>query len=115
MAYFASADIVDVVLRTGVWLPLLVLFAAVALYLLHWWETRPVNKCPRCKTKPPVVDVRNVCWDCGCEYDRWGNLLKDPPPPQSDGLPLPRFDANRQPMGSDDRYHRPGLTEEPPP
>jgi hypothetical protein len=96
--------------------PLLLAFYLVVC-IIRLWNTRPTDQCPRCRAAPRVLDVHNVCWHCGCEYDKWGNLLKEPsPPPQLDALDLARFDAKRkQADPDDDRYHRPGLTQEPTP
>lgn len=68
----------------------LVLFLLVGV--IRRWNASPVTWCPCCKKPPWALDVYNVCWNCNCEYDKWGNVLKEPPTPsQLDGLDLARF------------------------
>jgi hypothetical protein len=89
------------------------LWLSYCLLAIRWWISRPASKCPRCKAAPPAMDVVNRCWQCGCEYDKWGNLLKEAATPQLDDLDLARFCAKRNPAGPDnDRYQRSGLTQE---
>ena len=98
-------------------LPPSLLFLRLLLAVVRRWNARAVARCPRCKAAPAALDVLNVCWRCRCEYDKWGNLLKEPPPPpQLDAVDLAPFDAKRKrPDADDDHYHRPGLTQEPTP
>jgi hypothetical protein len=96
---------------------LLALLVAVFMCVRLWRWVAPVTRCPRCNDEPDIVDLYNRCVYCGCEYDKWGNFLKEqPPPPQLDAFDLAPFRAEcKQTDPGDDRYRRPGLTQEPSP
>ena len=87
--------------------PVVLVLLIVLLFSVRWWNTRPTNKCPHCRARPPALDIYNVCDKCGCEYDKWGNILKDAPGPLPlDKLDLARFnprgDRPQQNQGSQD-------------
>lgn len=71
--------------------PLLFLCWCAALYLVRWRNALPTDKCPRCRSVPSTLDVHNVCENCCCEFDKWGNILSDAPPPRLDELDLAPF------------------------
>jgi hypothetical protein len=82
----------------SVW-PLVLLSCCFLLYAVRWWNALPTSRCPRCKTEPIELAVYNECGSCGCEYDKWGNILKDAeesPPLQMNGLDLARFTPQRE-------------------
>jgi hypothetical protein len=72
-------------------LPLALLSVLCVCRFIRWWNMQPVNKCPRCWARPTSLDVYNVCWDCGCEYDKWGCILREAVGPPLDELDLARF------------------------
>ncbi len=72
-------------------LPLGALLVLFLSRLVRRWNMRLVDKCPRCRVRSTVVVVYNVCGNCGCEYDKWGNVLKEAPEPRLDALDLARF------------------------
>jgi hypothetical protein len=84
---------------------LIVAFSPAWLPLLIWairrWNSRPTDGCPRCGKPPPVLDVRNHCWNCECEYDKWGNLLKEADPPDFRNFDLARFATKQKPQTLD--------------
>jgi hypothetical protein len=97
---FATTDISDadrwsLFLATMV---LLLIFAAaivVGAIFLAPKRPDPVTKCPRCGVKPDLVDARNRCPCCRCEYDQWGKILHHAPPPPMNNLDLARFAPRR--------------------
>jgi hypothetical protein len=84
---------------------LLVLFLLVGF--IRRWNARAVTGCPCCKKPPWALDIHNVCWNCDCEYDKWGNILKEATRPSLDEVDLAPFNVQRKQPNSDDQYHRP--------
>jgi hypothetical protein len=82
---------VDICYCTVLLAPVVLVLLIVLLFSVRWWNTRPINKCPHCRTRPTALDIHNKCWKCGCEYDKWGNILEDAPGP----LRLDEFDRAR--------------------
>jgi hypothetical protein len=100
---FSEADVQD----WGCWtifllplaLPLSLLLVWCLFRLVRLWNMRLSGKCPRCRIRPTVAAVYNVCASCGCEYDKWGNLVKEAPKPVLDTLDLARFTPQRDAPG----------------
>jgi hypothetical protein len=89
---FSDFDLSGLICWIIMFWPVLLLSLCTLLFVLRWWNALPTNKCPRCRAEPPALDVHNVCWKCGCVYDKWGNILKDAlGPPHLNEVDLARF------------------------
>ena len=78
-------------------LPVVLVSIACVCRFIRWWNMQPTSRCPRCRAVPPVLDIYNFCWKCGCEYDKWGCILKDAVRPPLDDLDLARFSPRQNP------------------
>src|SRR5262245_25891034 len=89
--------VVALVLGCGILVPVALYYFTLAV--VRRQNARPLGRCPLCNTTPAELDVTNVCRGCGCEYDKWGNLVSGPSVPPRPDLDLSRFESRHSTSG----------------
>jgi hypothetical protein len=96
----------DSCLWTAIGIVLISLGFGVYLLIQDWWEKRLRQQyCPECGHPAPIIGRDTHCLRCGCEYDKFGNLIAEAPArPEWDRVDLNKFNDSHHAAQDDPRF-----------